>query len=88
MLCIDLQGYELNAIKSLGDKIHNVKYIITECSIENTYTNGTTFKELNEYLQSFNFKYFCSNKFNYILPDLNLKGFTEFDTLFINTAIL
>ena len=88
MLCIDLQGYELNAIKSLGDKIRNVKYIITECSIENTYTNGATFKELNEYLESFNFKYCCSNKFDYSAPDLNLKGFSEFDSLFINTSIL
>lgn len=88
MLCIDLQGYELNAIKSLGDKIRNVKYIITECSIENTYTNGATFNELNEYLQSFNFKYCCSNKFDYRMPDLNLKGFTEFDALFINKSIL
>ena len=88
MLCIDLQGYELNAIKSLGYNICNVKYIITECSIKNTYTNGATFKELNEYLESFNFKYCCSNKFNYGIPDLNLKGFSEFDALFINTDIV
>jgi FkbM family methyltransferase len=49
MLCIDLQGYELNAIKSLGDKLKNVKYIITEASIKSTYTGGSNFEELNEY---------------------------------------
>ena len=37
LLCIDLQGYELLALKSLGEKIKNVKYIITECSIQSTY---------------------------------------------------
>ena len=30
LLCIDLQGYELQAIKSMGEKIKTVKYIITE----------------------------------------------------------
>jgi FkbM family methyltransferase len=83
MLCIDLQGYELNAIKSLGDKLKNVKYIITECSIESTYTGGARFKELHEYLTSFNFKYCSSNKFGEIFPNLDLKGFSEFDALYI-----
>jgi len=86
LLCIDLQGYELNAIKSLGNHIHNIKYIITECSIISTYTNGATFKELNEYLNNHNFKYCSSNKFGENYPDLLLKGFSEFDALFINEA--
>ena len=47
ILCIDLQGYELNALKSIGDKLHNIKYIITRCSIESTYINGFTLYELN-----------------------------------------
>lgn len=83
MLCIDLQGYELNALKSLGDYLHKVKYIITECSIVNSYTNGAIFTELNEYLQKYNFKYVCSNKFGYNFPNLNLTGFSEFDALFV-----
>jgi FkbM family methyltransferase len=87
MLCIDLQGYELNAIKSLGSKIKSVKYIITECSIQSTYTNGASFEELNDYLSSHNFKYSCSNRFNFTFPNINLKGFSEFDSLFINTSI-
>ena len=45
LLCIDLQGYELNAIKSIGDKLRTVKYIITECSIHSTYSNGVSFNE-------------------------------------------
>lgn len=86
LLCIDLQGYELNAIKSLGNHLHKIKYIITECSIVSTYTNGATFKELNEYLSNYNFKYVSSNKFGENFPDLSLKYFSEFDALFINNT--
>ena len=74
MLCIDLQGYELNAIKSLGDNLKNVKYIITECSIHTTYIDGANFKELNNYLNQYNFKYIISNKFGYNFPDLSILG--------------
>jgi FkbM family methyltransferase len=88
LLCIDLQGYELNAIKSLGDKIRNVKYIITECSIQNTYINGATFVELYEYLQQNGFTYICSNKFGNNFPNTTLTGFSEFDALFINKSAL
>jgi FkbM family methyltransferase len=86
LLCIDLQGFELNAIKSLGNHLHKVKYIITECSIMSTYTNCSTFKELNDYLTNYNFKYTSSNKFHNIFPDLTLIGFSEFDSLFINQS--
>jgi len=84
LLCIDLQGYELNALKSLENHLYKVKYIITECSIMSTYINGSTFKELNEYLSNYNFRYVFSNNFGNIYPNLSLKGFSEFDALFIN----
>ena len=87
LLCIDLQGYELNALKSLGEYVHNVKYIITECSITSTYENGTSYKDLHDYLLKFNFKYICSNRFKYKIPDLSIKGFSEFDALFVNNSI-
>jgi FkbM family methyltransferase len=86
LLCIDLQGYELNAIKSLGNHLHKVKYIITECSIMSTYINGDTFKELNDYLTNYNFKYTSSNQFDNNFPDLTFAGFSEFDSLFINQS--
>lgn len=87
LLCIDLQGYELNAIKSLGKYLNKVKYIITECSIVSTYTDGDTFTELNNYLSNYNFKYVSSNMFGNNFPNLKLQGFSEFDALFINMAI-
>ena len=83
LLCIDLQGYELNALKSLGKHLNNVKYIITECSTVSTYINGATFDELNNYLIDYNFKYNCS-----LNPNLNTSGFTEYDVLFINQTML
>ena len=83
LICIDLQGYELMALKSLGKILNKVKYIITETSIESTYKGGASFVELEKYLSKFNYKYICSNKFNNNYPNLNLKGYSEFDTLFI-----
>jgi FkbM family methyltransferase len=87
LLCIDLQGYELQAIKSLGEKLKTVKYIITECSILTSYKNGANFVELNDYLKKYGFKYNNSNKFGNQFPDLDEKGFSEFDVLFINSAL-
>jgi len=87
MLCIDLQGYELNALKSMGSKLSTVKYIITECSIDNTYIDGASFVELNDYLQENGFVYKCSNNYGYNYPDLNCTGYSEFDALFINTHL-
>lgn len=84
LLCIDLQGYELNALKSLGNYLNNVKYIITETSIQSTYKNGARFKELESFLKEFNFTYKCSTMFGYKYPNLNLTGYSEFDALFIN----
>ena len=55
--------------KSLGNYLHKVKYIITESSIVNTYIDGDSFNELNEYLTSFNFTYCCNNKFGYNLSN-------------------
>ena len=85
MLCIDLQGYELAAIHSLGGRLQDVKYIITECSIKSTYDGGTTFVELEKYLGNSGFKYVCSNRFNYAYPDTELRGYSEFDALFVKT---
>jgi len=87
LLCIDLQGYELEALKSLGEQIQKSRYIITECSIQSTYKQGCTFTLLNSYLEHHGFKYKRSNRFGYNFPNLNMKGFSEFDALFVNQKI-
>jgi FkbM family methyltransferase len=85
LLCIDLQGYELNALKSFGERLNNVKYIITECSIQSTYVGGATFLDLLSYLSEYGFEYCCSNRFNYEFPNIKLHGYSEFDALFVRT---
>lgn len=84
LLCMDLQGYELKALMSLGKHLTNVKYIITECAIRSTYKNGVSFEELRAYLECFGFHYVCSNMFGEHEPDPSNKYFSEFDALFEN----
>ena len=75
---MDLQGYELLALKSLNDKIKNVKYIITEISFMQTYVNGCSFKELHEYLISNNFR---------IESNMNELFHFEMNCLYINNNV-
>ena len=84
LLCIDLQGYELKAIMSLGEKLKNVRYIICECSIQSTYKDGATYRELYAYLENYGFVYTRSNRFGEKTPNMKLTGFSEFDALFTN----
>lgn len=82
LLCMDLQGYELVALQSLGRHIQNIKYIITECSLQSTYTNGVNFNDLDKFLKQFGFKYVCSNKWNNDYPPNYMNIYCEFDALF------
>ena len=64
-----------------------VKYIISETCIETTYINGSTYNELNEFLKNNNFEYISSHPFGDNLPDLSLKGLSEFDILYKNKLL-
>lgn len=85
LLCMDLQGYELNALKSLGVHLKNVKYIITECQLNSTYDGGVNFKDLDNYLNSFGFQYKSSTRYQNKYPNLKETGLIEFDSLYINS---
>ena len=87
LLCMDLQEYELVALYSLGDHIKNVKYIITEATINSTYQGGVNFTELYDYLKKYNFVYICSDEFKYDLPNNNIIGYFYFNVLFMNKNI-
>mgnify|MGYP002628664863 CR=1 FL=1 len=84
LIVMDLQGYELNALKSLGLLLKNVKYIITETCIESTYKGGCNFKELYDLLSHNGFEYIVSDKYGKKIPPDNIKGWSEFNCLFIN----
>ena len=52
LLCIDIQGATLNALRGMGKYIETVKYIITEIEHKSMYTNEPLFPEINAYLES------------------------------------
>jgi len=56
LLAVDVQESELMVIKSLGNYIDKVKYIILETTFYSQYHNGQNFTEINKYLTSKNFK--------------------------------
>jgi len=63
LLCLDLQGSEMETLTGLGDKIKNVKYIITEVSFKSYYVGDKMFNEINKFLEGHNFK--CEKVLNY-----------------------
>lgn len=59
ILIVDTSGNDLNVIKSGGDLIKNVMFIVMNSSFENTnllYKNSTKFSEDYKYLEKNNFK--------------------------------
>jgi FkbM family methyltransferase len=55
LICMDIQGSELNAIKGLGSRIRECKAIATETSFVSSYEGGHTFSELYSYLLEHDF---------------------------------
>jgi FkbM family methyltransferase len=49
---LDIQGVELQALRGLGDKISNIKWIYTEVNKEDVYRNCTKINDLDDYLGS------------------------------------
>lgn len=47
---IDIQGTELRAIKSLGDYIDNIDYIVTEVNTEYVYKDCNLISEIDDFL--------------------------------------
>ena len=82
LVCMDLQGYELPALRSLGRYLESVKYIITEASVKSTYKGVTLFFEMEAYLSEFGFEYVSSTIFGENRPNRDIKQFLEFDVLF------
>lgn len=58
LLCIDVQGACLNALKGMGKYISTVKYIIAEVEYTPYYKDEPLFTEINNYLEQQGFKCF------------------------------
>ena len=55
LLNIDIQGYELEALKGCGDKLHNVDYIIIEINRDLLYENNPLVQDIDLFLQEYDF---------------------------------
>ncbi len=67
LLKLDLQGFELRALRGAGELLGNVKAIYSEAQIIPEYEGADTFAELDRYLTDHGFRL-------YQLTDLCLKG--------------
>lgn len=55
-ICLDIQGVELRALKSMEKYLQNIDYIYTEVNTEEVYKNCDQMDDLTEYLKKFDFK--------------------------------
>ena len=78
LLCIDLQGNELQALQSLSNFINSVEIIICEAQYEKCYDNSSLISEIYNYLIKYNF--ICLN-----YNQNNDKAFSDF--IFIKNNI-
>ena len=51
-LWLDLQGYELNVLKSASQIISDISAIYTEVSVEENYRGGALYPELKKWLNT------------------------------------
>ena len=78
MLKLDVQGYELEALKGGVTILKHIDYIIIEANLEQLYQDQPSFTELNKYLNDVGFE------LNGML-DFNLgsnKSYIEIDLLY------
>ncbi len=55
LVCMDLQGAEMKALESMGDKLNDVQYIITEGQRKLLYHDTPLIYEIAGYLKKFGF---------------------------------
>jgi hypothetical protein len=53
---MDVQGAEISVLKSFGERLRDVKYIITEATIVNQYVGQAQLHDINDYLVKAGFK--------------------------------
>ncbi len=56
LICMDLQGSELAALRGLGKELANVKYLITEVQFSPLYHNTPVLSDLVEFLEPWNMR--------------------------------
>lgn len=56
LLCLDIQGYEMEALKGMGSMIHNVKYIITEIPKDKSLYEAPSRQKMLEFFNNNGFE--------------------------------
>ena len=54
-LTLDVQGYELEALKGFGDKLNDVEFIFTEINTKDLYSGNALVKDVDKYLKGYDF---------------------------------
>lgn len=68
LICMDAQGAAYNVLKGLGDKLKNVKYIITEIEHKEIYEGEVLSGPLDDFLEENGFR-MCLGKLNRFFGD-------------------
>lgn len=55
LLKLDVQGFELNALKGCGERLKDIEYIVTEVQFAPLYENAPVWTEIVNYLRLFSF---------------------------------
>jgi FkbM family methyltransferase len=76
LLCMDLQGGELEALKGCGDLLNDIQVIVTEGQYRPLYHNTPVLKDLEEYLKQYDFHLVTGRRVNDWFGDfLFVKGY-------------
>jgi len=77
LIKLDIQGFELEALKGLDDWLNTVKYIICEVSFKEYYQGQAQFLDIANYLAAFKFQLFAFGSNTPVGAELN-----QIDVLF------
>ena len=81
LLKLDVQGFELEALKGCKDFLSEVSVVYCECSFSELYTGQALAPEIDEYLRQFNFRLLTLNN-----PQLGKDGSVmQADFVFVNS---
>ena len=76
LLCMDLQGAELEALKGCGNLLHDVEVIVTEGQYKPLYEGTPLLADLEEYLRAYDFHLVSGKRVNDWFGDfLFVKGY-------------
>lgn len=79
LLCLDIQGAELLALRGAGNVLNNVKWIYSEVSTASVYSGGAQMHEIDDFLKNWGVR---------VETDLGMHGGTHGDALYVRSDLL